>query len=68
MAENDPRHQELIAWLSTQGHSELQIVRILAKVAEYDNRTLHESIYDSIDSGDFDIATLIDQALADEPE
>lgn len=66
MTENDPRHQELIDWLKSQGHSDLQIGRILAKVAEYDNQTLHESIFDSIDTGDFDIASLIDEALSDE--
>lgn len=66
MTDNDPRHQELVQWLESQGHSDLQIRRILAKVAEYDSQTLHESIFDSIDSGDFDIAKLIDEALADE--
>jgi len=68
MTINDPRHQELVEWLKSQGHSDPQIERILAKVAEYDNQTLHESIFDSIDSGDFDIAKLIDEALSDEPE
>ncbi|MEM8947040.1 MAG: hypothetical protein AAGD11_17830 [Planctomycetota bacterium] len=63
MSEQDPRHHELIEWLKSQGHNAAQIERILAKVAEYDSQTTHESIFDSIDSGDFDIASLIDEAL-----
>ena len=66
MTVNDPRHHELIKWLQSQGHTEQQIQRILDKVAEYDQQMMHESIFDSIDSGDFDLASLIDEALADE--
>lgn len=68
MSEQDPRHGELVDWLKSQGHSDTQIERILAKVAEYDKQTTHESIFDSIDSGDFDIASLIDEALSDESQ
>ncbi|MGI9428807.1 MAG: hypothetical protein ACR2NM_09125 [Bythopirellula sp.] len=64
--QNDPRHQELIEWLKSQGHNDQQINLILKKVAEYDSRTIAESIFDSIDSGDFSIAALIDEALTDE--
>ena len=63
---DDPRHLELIQWLKSRGHNDHEITLILAKVAEYDRQTISESIFDSIDSGDFDIATLIDEALADE--
>lgn len=68
MSEQDPRHDELVDWLKSQGHSDQQIERILTKVAEYDKQTTHESIFDSIDSGDFDIASLIDEALSDESQ
>lgn len=44
----DPRHAELVAWLAEQGHSPDQVAKILAKVAEYDARTINESIFDSI--------------------
>ena len=66
MTEHDPRHAELVAWLTEEGHTPLQIERILAKVAEYDSQTLHESIFDSIDAGEFNLAAIIDEALADE--
>lgn len=66
MTNRDPRHAELVEWLKSQGHSPADIDRILAKVAEYDSQTMHESVFDSIDSGDFDLSKLIDEALADE--
>ena len=62
----DPRHEELVQWLESQGHTETEIRRILAKVAEYDSQTLHESIFDSIDSGDFDLSSIIDEALSED--
>ena len=66
MTDNDPRQKELIDWLRSQGHDDGQIGRILAKVADYDNQTTHESIFDSIDSGDFNIQNLIDEALGEQ--
>jgi hypothetical protein len=60
---NDPRHTELIAWLSDRGHSPEEVAKILAKVDEYDSDTVSGSIFDSIGRGDFDIAAIIDEAL-----
>jgi hypothetical protein len=59
----DPRNAELIAWLTERGHSPEEVIKILAKVEEYDAKTVNESIFDSIDRGDFDIATVIKEAL-----
>lgn len=59
---HETRHAQLIAWLENQGHSQDDIEKILAKVAEYDAKTVHESIFDSIDEGDFDIQQIIDEA------
>ena len=67
-ADNDSRQQELVEWLRQQGHSQQEIDRILAKVAEYDAQTLHESVFDSIDKGIFDIASIIDEALDEAKE
>ena len=65
---NDPdlRHAELVTWLTERGHTPDEIAKILAKVAEYDARTINESIFDSIDTGDFDLGPLIKEALGDE--
>ena len=64
MFAKDPRHQELVEWLRDQGHSPSKIEKILAKVEEYDAQTLHESVFDSIDRGDFDISSIIEEALS----
>lgn len=61
--ETDPRHAELTTWLKERGHSTEEIAKILTKVAEYDSQTVRESIFDSIDSGDFNISAIIDEAL-----
>jgi hypothetical protein len=66
MSDVDPRQQELVEWLREQGHTPVQIDKILAKVAEYDARTLHESIFDSINRGDFNIGAIIREALGDD--
>jgi hypothetical protein len=61
----DPRHAELIAWLTERGHSPEEIAKILAKVDEYDADTVSGSVFDSIDSGDFDIEAVIKAALGE---
>ncbi len=61
----DPRHAELVGWLTERGHSPEEIAKILAKVEQYDAETVSGSIFDSIDSGDFDIAAIIDEALGE---
>ncbi len=63
MSAKDPRHQELVEWLREQGHNPNEIEKILAKVAEYDAQTLHESVFDSINRGHFDLSTIIKEAL-----
>jgi len=66
MSVEDPRHEELVEWLREQGHSSEEIEKILAKVAEYDAQTLHESVFDSISRGDFDLSSIIKEALSDQ--
>ena len=66
MSEEDPRHLELVGWLREQGHSQDKIEKILAKVAEYDAQTLHESIFDSISRGHFDLGSIIKEALGED--
>lgn len=66
MSSPDPRQQELVEWLREEGHTPLEIEKILAKVAEYDARTFHESIFDSINRGNFDVGTIIREALGED--
>ncbi len=65
MSDSDPRHAELVAWLTERGHSPDEISKILAKVDQYDADMINESIFDSIDRGDFDIAAVIKEALGE---
>ncbi|MEM8865085.1 MAG: hypothetical protein AAGF31_06010 [Planctomycetota bacterium] len=60
---SDTRNAQLIAWLEDQGHSAEEIERIVDKVAEYDEKTVHESVFDSIDSGTIDLAAIVREAL-----
>lgn len=64
---SDHQHAQLITWLEDRGHSTEEIERILAKVEDYDARTVHESVFDSIQSGAFDLGSLIKEAL-DSPD
>lgn len=59
----DKQHAQLIAWLQDRGHTAGEIDQILAKVTEYDNKVMHESVFDSIDEGTFDIEGIIREAL-----
>ncbi|MGY8767003.1 MAG: hypothetical protein ACKVH8_01065 [Pirellulales bacterium] len=57
---------ELTEFLRSQGHTDEEIKRILIKVQEHDLDSRVDSIMDSIDSGDFDIQKIIQEALKDE--
>ena len=63
---SETQHAQLVAWLEDQGHTEEQIQKILAKVAEYDAKTVHESVFDSISSGTLGLDKLIEEALAED--
>lgn len=65
MPAEDSRHQELVEWLREQGHNQDEIEKILVKVAEYDAQTLHESVFDSISRGQFDLSSIIKEALGE---
>ena len=68
MSTQDPKHDELVAWLKEAGHSDVEVEKILAKLSEYDAQTMHESVFDSINSGKFDIASIIAEALGEDEE
>lgn len=61
---NAQRHEELVTWLTERGHTPDEIAKILDKVAEYDARTIKESIFDSISDMTFsEIEKFLDEAL-----
>ncbi len=53
----------LIEWLKQRGQTEEEIERILAKVRQYDEQTMHDSVMDSIGSGRMTLEALVQQAL-----
>lgn len=55
----------LIEWLEKRGHSKEEIARILARVRQYDQRTMHDSVMDSIGSGRMNLDALIKEVLGD---
>ena len=69
----DPRLPELIAYLTERGKTPEEIDLILAKVAEYDERTINESFFDSIAGlTEYEIGRVLnlpnDDATLDGPE
>ncbi len=55
----------LIEWLEERGMSEEEIQRVLTKVREYDEKTMHDSVMESIGSGRMTLDGLIKDALED---
>lgn len=49
----------LIQHLAGLGHSWTEIEQVLAKLAEYDKRSVHESVFDSIERGTFNLNQII---------
>jgi type 1 glutamine amidotransferase len=63
-AASDPRHAELIAWLTERGHAPDEIANIIVQVNAYDAQTAKESIFDSIGGlTDDQIAEFLEVAL-----
>jgi hypothetical protein len=54
---------QLTEHLRGQGRSDEEIAKIFALVKKYDVETTHDSVMDAIDGGQFDLASLIDEAL-----
>ena len=52
----------LIQYLTAQGHSWPEIEDVIAKLDEYDKRTVHESVFDSIARGTFRLEEVIAEA------
>ena len=62
MSQNRP---EILDWLSQQGYSATQIAKIRIKLDEFDAKTNRESVFDAMETGEFDMDALIKEALKD---
>jgi len=58
--------EELIEFLTTQGYGKTEIDKILVKLREYDSSVFRQSVFDAIETGGFDLRSLIDKAIGDE--
>jgi hypothetical protein len=63
-----PDYPEVAAWLRQRGDTDDEISKILDRVRQYEQRTLSDSVMDTIGTGQLDIAALVDAALADSEE
>jgi hypothetical protein len=58
---------ELTQWLAERGYSDKQIAKILARLDDFDARINRESVFDAIDTGEFDFDAFIKDALKEGP-
>ena len=68
MTDDNDEYVQLADFLSEQGHTQIQIEKIIARVRKYEEDTKLYSVMDSIGSGHLDLSSLIKEALADETE
>ncbi len=59
----DSEYSELIEQLKSQGHDQATIERVLEKLRKYDEDTIRQSVFDSIEGGTFDLDAIIQQAI-----
>jgi hypothetical protein len=55
----------LTEYLRGEGHSDVEIDAILARVRQYDIETQRDSIMDAIGNGTLDLAAIIKEALGE---
>jgi len=61
-----PDHTEIRQWLAERGHSREEVERIMRQLENYDAQAVRDSIFDSIDTGQFNIEQVIREALGEE--
>ena len=54
--------------LNSQGCSQHEISQIIARVTELDRQMIHQSVFDSIASGSFNIGAIVDEVRAKNDE
>lgn len=57
---------ELIVYLKDEGYNQSDIEKILAKLRKYDSSVFRDSVFDAIETGGFDLRSLVDEALGNE--
>jgi len=54
---------ELIEFLTNEGYEKDAIDKILVKLRQYDSSVFRQSLFDAIETGGFDLRSVIDEAI-----
>ncbi|HEX3725706.1 MAG TPA: hypothetical protein VHV08_05660 [Pirellulales bacterium] len=60
MAQERP---EIRQWLADRGYPPAAVDKILERLDQYDMRVNHDSVFDAMEAGEFDMDALIKEAL-----
>jgi hypothetical protein len=58
-------NKAIVEFLTSRGYSPAQIKKIIARMANYDEKVVNESVFDSIGRGTFSLDEIIREALAE---
>ncbi len=59
---------EIAAWLAERGYSPAVIEVILAKLDRFDAKVNRDSVFDALETGEFDMDAFVKDALKDTPK
>jgi hypothetical protein len=58
-------NRAIVEFLTNRGYLPVEIDKILAKLVNYDEKTVNDAVFDSIGHGTFTLDEIIRQALAE---
>lgn len=61
--ESEEDFSVLVQWLKDRGHTDEEIKKVLEKVRQYEDKTQHDSIMDSIGAGRLSLDAIVKEAL-----
>ena len=63
MSDDSENEQQLVEYLKQRGHSQADIEKIVKRLADHDQEMFRQSVFDSIESGSFNLEAIIKEAL-----
>jgi hypothetical protein len=60
-----PSNPAIVEFLQQRGYTEEEIARILARLADHDDKTVRDALFDSIGKGSLDLDAIIREVLKD---
>ena len=57
---------EIKNWLADRGHTAEEVDKIMRRLEQFDETIVRDSIFDSMETGGFDMEAIIQQALAED--